>query len=399
MIGNLGALAHWCVVRGNRNITTSLCGIAAALALSACDQGMAETEPAQDDILADASETEPEPEPTVAPAPADLEAREALTQRLAELAEDFGGSTGIAVVDIANGWTTGYGEDKLLPQQSVSKMWVAITLLDAVDKGRLALDETVTISRNDLTVFHQPIRDRVLREGVVTTDAHDLLERAITQSDNTANDSILRTVGGPEAVRKMLSAKNIEGVRFGPGERPMQSAIAGLEWRQYYALTKPGFFEARDKVPDARRKQAFESYLADPVDGATPRGIATALARLARGELLSDASSRRLIAIMRDTRSGPRRLKAGAPQGWVVAHKTGTGQYWDGRQSGYNDVGLIEAPDGSMYALAIMIGETRKGVPASMEYMQAVSRAIGVYHEAINAAPSEDASDAPETDT
>ena len=356
---------------------------------------MAEDDPAPATVDAGQKLPEATPEPPPVP-PQQAQARQQLEERLAELGAGFGGTVGIAVVDIANGWSAAYNADRLMPQQSVSKLWVAITLLDQVDKGDLALEDRVVIGRNDLTVFHQPIRDRVLREGAVVTDAHDLLERAITRSDNTANDSILRTVGGPQAVRKMLAAKDIDKVRFGPGERLMQSAIAGLEWRQQYAQTREGFFDARDAVPDARRKQAFESYLADPIDGASARGIANALARLAQGELLSDSSTRRLIAIMRDTRSGPRRLKAGAPQGWIVAHKTGTGQYYDGRQSGYNDVGLVEAPDGSMYALAIMIGETRKGVPASMDFMQSVTRAIGVYHEAIHATPPEEDDDAPE---
>lgn len=49
----------------------------------------------------------------------------------------------------------------------------------------------------------------------------------------------------------------------------MQSAIAGLEWRDEYSIEN-NFYDARDFVPDNQRKRAFESYLADPVDGATP---------------------------------------------------------------------------------------------------------------------------------
>ena len=54
-------------------------------------------------------------------------------------------------------------------------------------------------------------------------------------------------------------------IRFGPGERLMQSMIAGLEWRQEYAMGRR-FYAARDAVPYAQRKAALDRYLADPVD-------------------------------------------------------------------------------------------------------------------------------------
>ena len=47
----------------------------------------------------------------------------------------FDGRVGIAVKSIDEGWATGWKADELYPQQSVSKLWVAITALDAVDRG------------------------------------------------------------------------------------------------------------------------------------------------------------------------------------------------------------------------------------------------------------------------
>ena len=72
-------------------------------------------------------------------------------------ARGFDGRVGIAVRSVNDGWQTGWKADELYPQQSVSKLWVAITALDAVDKGRVGLDDKVTLTRNDLTLFHQPI--------------------------------------------------------------------------------------------------------------------------------------------------------------------------------------------------------------------------------------------------
>jgi beta-lactamase class A len=144
--------------------------------------------------------------------------------------------------------------------------------------------------------------------------------------------------------------------------------------------TGRSFQAERDKLPDWIRKKALESYVAQPIDGATPVGIVNALGRLARGELLSPTSTRQMISMLERVQSGPQRLKAGAPAGWTVAHKTGTGQVHESIATGYNDVGIITAPDGTRYAVAVMLGSTTASVPERMALMQSVARAIATWH-------------------
>lgn len=328
-------------------------------------------------IMARVVEDTPEP-------PQLSDAKRALQNELRAIGEGFEGAAGIAVAKTSDLAIMSYQGATPFPQQSVSKLWVAMTALDLSDKGALSLDEMVTIRRQDLTVFYQPIRDIVKRRGVFTSDYRDLLDRAITQSDNTANDRLLRRIGGPKAVEGFLRRNRIEGVRFGTDERNKQSAIAGLEWRQAYSSGN-AFYEARDRVPEEERRQAFETYLSDPIDGATPNGIAKALARLARGDLLSPASTDLLLATLKETKSGPKRLKGGVPDGWTFGHKTGTGQYFDGVQSGYNDVGILTAPDGTTYTIAVLIGRTTTPYAARFEMMQSVTRAVVSYHEGLQA--------------
>lgn len=307
------------------------------------------------------------------------EEERAFEQQLEEIGAGLDGTVGIAVVDADTGRAYEFNGDALLPQQSVSKLWVALTALSQVDDGELDLAEPVTIRREDLTVFYQPLRDIVRTRGSFPTNFRDLMERALARSDNSANDRLLRRVGGPGEVQDWIDEHRLDGVRFGTDERTKQSGIAGLTWRQDYSYGN-AFYEARDQVPADERRAAFEAYLADPIDGATPVGLARALAALARGELLSPRSTRLIRDILAETRSGPRRLKAGAPEGWRVQHKTGTGQFYDGEQSGYNDVGIVTAPDGSDYAIAVMIGRTRESYAARMAMMQAVTRATAEFH-------------------
>jgi beta-lactamase class A len=302
-----------------------------------------------------------------------------IQDRVSELGRGFNGQVGIAVRSIDEGWSTGWNADELYPQQSVSKLWVSIAAMDAVDRRKISLDDQVTLSRADLTLFHQPIAALILGGGYTTT-LGDLMVKAITTSDNTANDKLMRAVGGPEAVRAMIKAKRLGAIRFYNGERALQSRIAGLIWSPSYSIGN-AFYEARDALPRAVREAAFNRYVNDPYDGAAPSAIVTALARLKRGELLSPGSTNYLLDIMSHTKTGANRLKGGLAPGWVLNHKTGTGQVLGDAQAGYNDIGILTAPDGRSYSVAVMIKLTSVPLPVRMELMNNVVRAVIAQHD------------------
>jgi beta-lactamase class A len=317
-----------------------------------------------------------------------------LQSALSDIAHSFDGVVGIAVTRVGCDWVAGERKDELFPQQSVSKLWVSLGVLDAVDTGRLKLDQPIVIRPQDLAVLNQPLRQEVLDKGSVTLPVQALMTQALSHSDNLANDKLLWTIGGPDKVREMLRHKDIGGIRFGPGERLLQSKIAGMEWNPIYSLGR-NFYEARAKLPMDRRKASLDAYLTDPMDGASPAGIVRAFSRLVKGELLTPESTLVMIDILSRTHSGPMRLKAGAPKDWKVYHKTGTGQELERLATGYNDVGMLQAPDGAWYAVAVMIRTTEKPIPDRMHMMQAVTRAVVHFHEPDRVLPTDEASEAP----
>jgi beta-lactamase class A len=176
----------------------------------------------------------------------------------------------------------------------------------------------------------------------------------------------------------MIERKQLGDIRFGPGERLLQAKTAGLIWNQSYA-SAGGFENARSRLSPAVRSAALDAYIADPPDGAAPIAIADALARLARGEILSETSTRILLDTMGASVTGRARLRAALPGGWRIAHKTGTGQDLGGRNAGFNDVGLLTAPDGRRYALAVMIGDTRRPIRERQQLIQGVAAAVASY--------------------
>ena len=309
-------------------------------------------------------------------------APQGLRDRVAALGRAFDGKAGISVLSVRDGWAADYNAATLYPQQSCSKLWVAITAFDAVDRGKVRLDDRVTLGRNDLTLFHQPIRNKILGGGH-TTSLSALLQTAITDSDNTANDKLMRSIGGPDAVRDMIERKGLGAIRFYDGERALQSKVAGLIWSQNYSIGD-AFYKARGALPLSVRRSSFERSISDPYDGASPRAVANALAKLKRGELLSAASTSRLLSTMASTKTGKARVRAALAPGWRWAHKTGTGQNFQGRVGGINDIGILTAPDGTSYALAIMTVPNKTNGDAQ-ELMQAVTRAVIAAHSARHA--------------
>lgn len=298
----------------------------------------------------------------------------ALQDRLDSLVAAYGEEVGIAVTDVQAGWTAGVDRDRPYPQQSVSKLWVAIAIMKAVDEGRLDVETPVVLTESDRSVFFQPVSYKIGADGY-TTPMSDLLRRALVESDNAANDRLMRELGGPEGVADTLRGMGLTTVKVGAYERDLQAATAGLVWQSGYGVGW-NFQAARQALPMEVREAAMAAYLAEPMDGTSPAAITAALSALSRGELLTPASTQRLLGLMAEARTGPRRLKGGLPPGWSIAHKTGTGQDFKGASVGINDVGLLTAPDGRTYAVAVMMRHTRHSVPERLAFMQSVSRAV-----------------------
>lgn len=296
-----------------------------------------------------------------------------LQEQLEALAKSYREPVGVAVTEVERGWIVSSGGEDLYPQQSVSKLWVTLTVLDQVDRGELALDSPVMVWPEDRSVFSQPVTQMIGRLGYPTT-VEDLVRRSLIQSDNAANDKLIEVAGGVEAVSEALAAKQLDDIRIGADEKNLQSTIAGLVWDPKLAGWR--FKEAREKLPPLVREAALNAYLADPLDGASPVGIVQALAALKRGELLSPAGTQVMLSYMAQSTTGPLRLRGGLPLDWKIAHKTGTGQDFGGASVGINDVALLTAPDERVYAVAVMMPRTWAPVPRRLAFMQSVSRLV-----------------------
>ena len=312
---------------------------------------------------------DPAPEETVvAAAPAPATAPAPLQAELERLVAPFGGRAGVAVQDVTAGWVVAVNGDRSFQQQSVFKAWVAAAALAEVDRGALRWDEPVRVTRADLGFPHQPIAAHVPPQGRDFT-VGELIRWSVIHSDNASVDVLIRRLGGPASVQVTLNRLGVKDVRVNVGERELHNMAAEA----------PAALAA---ASEAGRPAVLDRVFSDMRNTATPRGTAAALARLQRGDLLSPASTVRLLGAMAETATGPDRLKAGTPAGWRLAHKTGTGGDIGGGANGINDIGLITAPDGRSYAVAVFVWGAPTPLAVNEKLAADVARAVAAHHQA-----------------
>jgi len=299
---------------------------------------------------------------------------DALAKRLAEIASRSDGRVGIGVRDLVTGESVLVGGDRRYPMQSVFKVPVALAVLDAIEKGRLAFPQRVRVSRDDISVGWSPLGDGIRAHGPRELPLETLLGEMVSSSDNTACDVLLRLIGGPATVQRLLDQHGFKGVRVDRNERDLQTQALGLSWNPAL-LEKDELQRQGEARPIPVQMKALQAYLADPRDTATPEGVLDLLQALHQGKLLSEASRKFLHEAMLGSTTGPNRLKAGLPPGWRLAHKTGAAGIVAGIQAATNDVGIAHGPNGEAVALVVFVSASAQSQEQREELAAEVARA------------------------
>ena len=276
-----------------------------------------------------------------------------LDAKLAAIAGESGGALGVAAVHVETGRSAGFDARGRYPMASSYKLLIALAVLSEVDAGKLTLESEVEVRAGELRRTGSRV-DPWTPGGRVAVGR--LLDRMLTESDNTGCDVLLRLLGGPRAVDAWLAARGFPEIDVSWTELEMAAVESGVE-----PVPAPGACDHAcldalvAKVPKARREEAERAFERDPRNTATPADFARLLVSLGKGDLLSAASTESLLATMRRNRTGDRRIRALLPPGTVVMDKTGT----IGRSA--IDVGLVELPAGKgTLAVAVLLKGSTK---------------------------------------
>ncbi|MBN9442689.1 class A beta-lactamase [Bosea sp. (in: a-proteobacteria)] len=300
---------------------------------------------------------------TAVPALADWD-RDKLDKGIDAIETRSKGRLGIALMDLRDRKLWSHRGSETFPMQSVFKLPLAVAVLQQVEAGKFKLDQPITVTRKDFSLFHSPLV-KAFKGERNDYPLSELIRLAAGESDNTAADLLMREIGGPQVVTRMLRDGGIQGMYIDRYERQFQPEIYGLPgfgWDQ--VVDEPAFRAKLKALKPRYRIASLAKALTDKRDAATPEASAEFLEALARGNWLRDpAHNAFLMKIITETRIGADRIKAGLPAGSSLAHRTGAGLTTDGVNHATNDIGIAGLPDGRRFVIVTYLAGSRADAP------------------------------------
>jgi beta-lactamase class A len=185
---------------------------------------------------------------------------------------------------------------------------LAADLLSRADRGAIDLEKRLPIRATHLG-NSDFVKSRVGRDASLRELAHAIIEI----SDNDAANLLLAEIGGPAAVTRFARALG-------------------------------------DGMARVDRMEPVSDAPSDVSDTTSPAAMAADLERIVLGGVLRPVSRATLTGWLVGTQTGPRRLRAGLPSGWRLAHKTGTGMHGTS-----NDAGIVWPPHRPPLAVAVYL--------------------------------------------
>ncbi|WP_420006588.1 class A beta-lactamase [Arenibacterium sp. LLYu02] len=210
-----------------------------------------------------------------------------------------GGRIGVVAHDLQTGRTLSHRGDERFAMCSTFKWILGSLVLSRVDRNEESLSRELPIFKSDI-VTHSPVTRELVGSSL---SVEKLCEAAITRSDNTAANLVLRTLGGPEGFTNHLQAIGDKTTRLDRYETALNAAVSG-----------------------------------DQRDTTTPEAMVWLMRQLLFGDALTRRSRDTLQRWMLDTQNGGRRLKGGIGENWEIGHKPGTNN-----TNVNNDVGFVRS--------------------------------------------------------
>jgi beta-lactamase class A len=300
-----------------------------------------------------------------------------LAGELRQIARAAGGTLGVRVLHVESGSGASLNADQWFPMMSVYKLPIVIHALRMSDAGTLDLARRVTLTAEDRRPGLSPLAVRIAERGPQTLTLREAISSVIRISDNTASDALLRIAGGPGAVQATLRQLGFSGIDVSRYELEFSADYHGvccLERMKPFSLER--FFEAADRVTAADRRKAAAAFLADRRDAAQPAAMASLMAGVVRGQLLSSASTSWLLDEMAEMHTRDTGLRAGLPAGTRAGLRPGTSGETGGIRAAHNDNAIVTLPGGRGHLVIAAFLKGSRGTDARRDAtLAAVARA------------------------
>jgi beta-lactamase class A len=225
-----------------------------------------------------------------------------VANRIADIEARTGGHIGVCACDSGSGRRIAYRADERFLMCSTFKFLAAAAVLKRIDEGKDDLDRFVRYGPNDILEY-APVTKKHLGEGGMKLG--ELCAAAIEQSDNTAANLLLQTIGGPAGVTAFARTLGDKVTRLDRMEPELNVATGD-----------------------------------DERDTTTPAAMQHDMMLLFTGKVLSSVSQQRLDDWLAKSETGAEMIRAGVPKDWRVGDKTGRGA-----GGATNDIAIVRPPN------------------------------------------------------
>jgi beta-lactamase class A len=218
--------------------------------------------------------------------------------KLALLERRHGGRLGVAILDTGSGRRVAHRAEERFLMCSTFKLLLVSAVLMRVDAGKEQPERRIVFGKDVLLGYAPTTKQHVGPPGMTVAQ---LCEAAITLSDNTAANLLLKEIGGPQSVTAYA--------------RSLGDPLTRLD------RTEPTL-----NLPH------------DEWDTTSPEAMLSDMHKLLLGDALSDDSRKRLTDWLLACQTGKDSLRAGLPRAWREGDKTGSGN------TATNDVAILWPP-------------------------------------------------------
>ena len=234
---------------------------------------------------------------------------------------------GVFIVDIDSGGYVDVSGNKNFSAASTIKIPVLVAFLEDVDRGKIRLDEILTMDQEMVAGGSGNLRTMPVGTKLKSIE---VATKMMTISDNTATNMLISKLGGKELLNARFRS-------WGLVNTAIQSPLPDLEG----------------------------------TNTTSPKELASLIAKVNQGELISMRSRDLMLDIMRRTQRDDL-LPAGLGEGATAYHKTGD------IGTMLADAGLIDIPTGKRYIASIMVKRPHNE-PAAAKLINSISQATYSY--------------------
>lgn len=254
--------------------------------------------------------------------------------KLKSLEKENQGTLGIYVFDTNTNKSVNYHADKRFPFCSTFKVLLVSAILKQSETQPSLLQEKLFFTKKEIKeAGYSPITQQYINDGMTISE---LCAAAIMYSDNGAANLLIKKLGGLNQVNTFAQSIADNTFRIDRFEPELNTAIPS-----------------------------------DLRDTTTPIMMAKDLEKLLLGNTLAPYQQNLLRTWLEHNTTGDLRIRASIPKDWIVADKTGTGEYGT-----TNGIAILWPPNGKPIILVIYFTQYQKDAKAKDEVVAKATKVV-----------------------